>query len=228
MTIASDPVLVSSTPSEPRLAPSTVARKLDLACGQRPQAGFEGLDIFEGAQHRWNLAAYPWRLTKRDASGVAIGTEAIADSSILELHCSHYIEHIPMEYVDDAGEPVRFGTPGARDSLFRFFDECYRILIPGGHATIVCPANRSDRADWDPTHRRRIAQMTFGYLWIEWRKANALDHYNIQCNFAAQVGFTQDKVMETLHPEAAQYRYNHLSNIQHDWVVKLTSLKPAL
>lgn len=145
------------------LASPPVTRKLDLACGQSPREGFEGVDIFVGAQHVVDLQRYPW---------------PFADESVLELNCSHYIEHIPMEVVMQ-GDPVL----GGKDALCAFFDECYRILAPDGWLHLDWPAHTSNRAFQDPTHRRFIPPETLGYMNQAWRMANRLDHYNVHCNF---------------------------------------------
>ncbi len=123
--------------------------KLDLACGQMPHEGFEGVDLWEGAKHRLDLFRCPWPWE---------------DGSVEELHCSHFIEHIPMEEIEHNGRK--------KDRLFAFFDECYRILKPGGRMTVFCPNARSNRAFQDPTHRRFIVAETFLYLHKPWRVAN--------------------------------------------------------
>ena len=136
-----------------QLAPDTVTRKLDLACGQSPREGFEGVDRWEGAQHRVNLFKFPW---------------PFGDSSVAELHCSHFIEHIPMiEVYPEDGTPVHYGE--GVDLFLRFFDECFRILVPGGWMEVTCPCARHNRAYQDPTHRRFIVSETFLYLSKEFR-----------------------------------------------------------
>jgi hypothetical protein len=171
------------------VAPPAVTRKLDLACGQTPCEGFEGVDVFPGAQHVVDLQKFPW---------------PFADNSIAELHCSHYIEHIPARPVDERDLPrdpyLANHSPAAaarqaayaaamtgKDHLFAFFDECYRILEPDGWLTVQVPAHCSDRAFQDPTHRRFITVQTFGYMNYEWRKMNRLDHYNVDCHFISNV-----------------------------------------
>jgi predicted SAM-dependent methyltransferase len=205
-----------------------VTRKLDLACGQSPRDGFEGVDIYAGAQHQVDLQEYPW---------------PFEDESVLELNCSHYIEHIPMEYVMLPLTPTEscgalfdtahdcYGSGCRRfprkDALFAFFDECYRILVPDGWLHVVVPAHRSDRAFQDPTHRRFITAQTFAYMNEDWRRVNKLDHYNVECNF---IGDCHPVVLEELnlrYPDTAQRMIQRDWNTVIDWTAKMQR-KPRL
>lgn len=132
--------------------------KLDLACGQNKAEGFTGVDIWEGADIKHDLTQYPW---------------PFKDRSVSELHCSHYVEHIPMENVEAS----------KTDHLIMFMNEANRILKKNGTFTIRHPHNRSDRAFQDPTHRRFIPNATWYYFSKEWREVNKLDHYPITSNF---------------------------------------------
>jgi SAM-dependent methyltransferase len=175
--------------------------KLDLACGQTPREGFEGVDLWEGAKHRQDLLKFPWPWE---------------DVSVDELHCSHFIEHIPMAT-----------TPAGKDLLFAFFDECYRILKPGGRMTVLCPNARSNRAFQDPTHRRFIVAETFLYLHKPWRAANKLDHYAVDCDFQVQVDPLVPQEFTLLHPEAAMRRFNESWNVIMDWQAVLVKAAAA-
>lgn len=196
-------------PAMPALGRGPVIRKLDLACGQTPREGFEGVDIWEGAQHRVNLMTYPWPFD---------------DNSVAELHCSHFIEHIPMIHVDAFGAPIPYpeGMATGQDALLRFFDECYRILAPNGAMKVHWPALRSNRAFWDPTHRRFIPEETMLYLNRDWRAMNRLDHYKANCNFAVNVGHTFDKALGVRTPEIQRemiyHRWNHVVDLVADLV----------
>lgn len=189
------------------LARSVPTLKLDLACGQNPKADFEGVDVcaLPGVKHVVDLQRYPWPWP---------------DNSVAELHSSHYIEHIPMEMID------------GQDAFFRFFDECYRILVPDGWMTVVCPCARSNRAFQDPTHRRFIVMETFFYLWKPWREQNGLSHYNVKCNFAGDVSPGVDAAiaqeLQLRHPGATgpQQRFQESWNVVLDWHAKLKAIKP--
>jgi predicted SAM-dependent methyltransferase len=198
----------------------TVTRQLDLACGQTRAAGHEGVDIWEGAQHRQNLCRFPWI----DATT----GKSFEDNSIASLRCSHFIEHIPTEYVDAAGNYVPIGTPGARDLFLAFFDECYRILVPDGNLQVLTPCARNNRAFQDPTHRRFIVMETFLYLSKTWREANKLDHYHVQCDFDPGVNFSMSVELSTRSDEVKQQKFTEAWNVIGDWDVLLKSKKPAL
>lgn len=189
-----------------------VTRKLDLAAGQSPREGFEGVDVWSGSQHVVNLQRYPW---------------PFEDESVAELHCSHYIEHIPMGMLLESLTLQPLDGHRGKDALFSFFDECYRILIPGGWLTVQWPSHRSDRAFQDPTHRRFPTAQTMSYMNEQWRRTNRLDHYNVDCNFGDEHGNAVlaspivDQALELRHPEAAQKLIHHQWNTTIDWVAKL-------
>ena len=145
--------------------------KLDLASGQTPREGFTGVDLFTG-DNRVDLLSFPWPW---------------ADGSVDAVHCSHFVEHIPMAYIDaDNREHARAGLD-RKDLFCAFFDEVHRILKPGGKATIIVPYGRHSRGFQDPTHRRFIVEETFLYLNAEWRAANKLEHYLGRANFVCNV-----------------------------------------
>lgn len=74
--------------------------KLDLACGQRKQAGFEGVDIAPGPGIDFvlDLEKFPW--------------EPFKDHSVEEVYCSHYIEHTPdlMKFMDEIWRVCKDGA----------------------------------------------------------------------------------------------------------------------
>ena len=64
---------------------SDVPFKLDLGCGKNKQAGFVGVDerAFEGVDVAHDLRRpWPW-----------------SDSSVDEVHCSHFLEHLTGQNV---------------------------------------------------------------------------------------------------------------------------------
>lgn len=186
------------------LANNELPKRVDLACGQSKKAGFIGIDRAEapGVDIVHDLTVYPW---------------PFADNSVDELHSSHYVEHIPMVELFHGGK--------SKDAFFAFFDECYRILKPGGTMLVICPHLQNVRAFQDPTHRRFIPAESFVYLNKEWRDVNRLNHYNVDCNFAGKSDVTTFPEMNTLHPEAAARRFKESWNVIQDLVVTLIAIK---
>lgn len=188
--------------------------KLDLGCGQNPKDGFEGVDILGGkAKHVCDLFKFPW---------------PFKDNSVDEIHCSHFLEHIPAREIeardlsnDDNIDRERFI---GQDMLFAFMDECYRIMKKDTWMHVVVPSGRSSRAFWDPTHRRFFMQETFLYFAAEWRKLNGLDHYRVRCNFGIDCGQSIPTEETLFSQDAQQMRFKHYWNVTADWIAKLKKL----
>lgn len=191
-------------------APSDL--KLDLASGQNCREGYESVDRWKGAKHVVDLLKFPW---------------PFKDNSCEALHCSHFVEHIPH-------------GDGEKDLFFAFFDECWRILKPGSILTVITPCGRSNRAWYDPTHRRAIMAETFLYLNANWRKQNLLDHYNVLCDFdvtcdpainidgAGKSWMDQPEVAlksDAVKGEILDRRMNHEWNWISDWSATLKARK---
>jgi len=196
------------------LAPSGMPVKLDLACGQSPREGFKGVDLLApNADQKVDLLKFPWPWE---------------DSSVDELHCSHFVEHIhnrEVEERDIIGSLSDEKHFVGKDMLLAFFDEAYRILKPKGTMMVIVPALQTVRAFQDPTHRRYIPSETFLYLNADWRKANRLDHYRVNCDFQGSINHTCFEEMNLLHPEAAARRFREGWNTIYDWHVVLVSKK---
>lgn len=211
-------------PATPTPVEMAVAKPLllDLAAGQNPREGYEGVDIWPGAKHCVNLWKFPWPW---------------ADNSVDGLHCSHHIEHIPCREVEERDilvDPKKDGIEAwetaqkewvGRDMFLSFFDECWRILKPGGKMSVICPCARNNRAFQDPTHRRFIVAETFLYLNENFRKTNKLDHYRVKCDFNVQADPVVLTEMSLLHPEAQQRRFNESWNTIIDWSANLVAIK---
>ena len=199
-------------------AASPIAIKLDLGCGQNPKEGHEGVDLYgDKAKHKVDLFKFPWPF------------EA---NSIDEIHASHLLEHIPARTVEQGdlanGGKVstvlsECGYLGA-DMLFAFMDECYRILRPDGWMHVVVPSGRSNRAFWDPTHRRFFMQETFLYFAREWRKQNSLDHYRVACNFGVEVSHSLPQEESLRSAESQAQRFLTCWNVTVDWIARLKKL----
>lgn len=186
--------------------------RLDLAGGENPADGFECVDLYApNAKHRVNLFTFPWPWE---------------DSSVDEIHCAHFIEHIPMVFVDKnqpTFPPSHFGGEGQVDLWCAFFDECWRILKPGAKMTVFTPHVQSVRAFQDPTHRRFHSEANFLYLDKKWRKANQLSHYLGDCDFEIHVDRLGPMEENFRHPEAQNLRNIHYWNAVYD--LKATLIK---
>jgi len=174
--------------------------KLDLGCGKHKKEGFLGIDrrLFEGVDAATDLTQKRWIFEQAQLgplkllplSGEYSGKFMLPDCSIWEVHCSHFLEH--LEHNQRQPERVRF------------MNELWRVLIPGGVATIITPHWASNRAYGDFTHADKpVTEMFYSYLDKEWRKQEAPDNdieYNADgysCDFEHELG-------HGLHPHFAE------------------------
>lgn len=238
--------VVASAPRELELAKPATTLKLDLACGQNCVEGFEGVDLpGTGAHIEATLAALRKKAdrTPEDDKRVVELEKARAnlkhevnlmrfpwpwpDSSVLEINCSHFVEHLPMEFVDEFGNYVPCGMPGAQDLFFKFFDEVYRVLVPEGWAKIVVPCLRNNRAFQDPTHRRFLPAEAFFYLFKQFRDVNKLDHYNVRCNYDGKIEPAVTPEINARSQDVQQRMFNESWNAIVDWHVHLKAVKDS-
>jgi SAM-dependent methyltransferase len=169
--------------------------KLDLGCGTQKRAGFFGVDRrrFAGVDGVTDLTRKSWIFEDREIGGIKLlaaeGGYTLPDNSVAEAYCSHFLEH--LEHNQRAPERVRF------------MNELWRVLIPGGAATIITPHWASNRAYGDFTHADKpVTEMFYSYLDKAWRHSNAPDNdieYNpdgYYCDFESKLG-------HSIHPEFA-------------------------
>ena len=176
------------------------ATKLDLACGIRKKEGFFGIDKikFDGVDLVYDLTVMPW---------------PIASHSIEEVHCSHYIEHLPAF------------------NRIQFVNELYRVMKPGAKATLIAPHWCSTRAYGDMTHQwPPVAEMWFYYLSKKWRldDGNA-PHEDVKhnpegysCDFEATWGYSVNPAIVTRNQEYQQYAMQWLKEAAQDIIATLT------
>lgn len=121
------------------------------------------------------------------------------DGSVEEIHASHVVEHF--------ASPQRCWV----------MNEMYRVLQPGGKATIIVPSWSSGRAYGDPTHQwPPVSEMWFYYLGKKWRDEQA-PHTNsmLECDFDATWGYGMHQSLLARNPEYQQYALNwHKESVQ--------------
>jgi SAM-dependent methyltransferase len=158
--------------------------KLDLGCGPNKREGFLGVDQypFDGKVDVVMNIADPMMWQRWE------------DGSVEEIHTSHFIEHL---------------TAIERAEVF---NQAWRVLVPGGKMTVICPHWGSCRAYGDPTHKwPPIGEMFFYYLDKTWRDANAphTDRANwghgYNCNFETTWGYTLNPNLNVRNREYQQF-----------------------
>ena len=181
--------------------------KYDLACGDRKQDGFLGVEIekTKSVDIVANLLEFPWKFAK--------------DNSVDELYCSHFIEHIPMCYWNKGNVYTLVQKDNNSVELFeKFISECHRILKKGGKLTVIAPYYSSMRAWQDPTHRRAITDATFWYFDRNWRKANILEHCHVDVDFEFTGGYSVNGQWTTRNTETQQFAFkNYVNAIDDIW-----------
>lgn len=125
----------------------------------------------------------------------------IESESVEEIYCSHYVEHT--------------------SDLFKFMNECYRILIPSGKMTVLAPYWSSVRCWMDPTHKRAISENTFLYFNKSWRESQKLDHYDVSCDFDFSYGYSISPEWTVRSEEARAFAIKHYNNVITDIQVAL-------
>jgi SAM-dependent methyltransferase len=136
------------------------------------------------------------------------------DNSVSDIHMSHVLEHFEsMERV-------------------HIINEMYRVLIPGGKASIITPHWASQRAYGDPTHKwAPVSEFFFYYVWKEWRLQNAPHTdiefnpkgFNCDFNFAGGYGLHPD--MNGWNDERKQYAQKWYKEAATDTHMTITSQK---
>jgi Methyltransferase domain len=128
------------------------------------------------------------------------------DNSVSDVHCSHFVEHLTGQ------------------ERILFFNELYRIMIPGGKAKIITPYYKSIRAYQDPTHAfPPVCENFYYYLDVNWRRQNRLDHYlGIKCDFEFFGYYSfQDGTISLKNEETRNFWIDKYWNIVADLIVEL-------
>ena len=174
---------------------------LDLGCGSQKRPGFLGVDRrqFPGVDGVTDLTQKHWLFDRPQLGSVKLVAATTADgeprfmlpdNSVAEAYSSHFLEHLDHNQ--------------AKPERVRFMNELWRVLVPGGKATITTPHWASNRAYGDFTHADKpVSEMFYCYLNKAWRKQNAPDN-DIEFN---PDGYSCDfdwELTYSLHPDLAE------------------------
>lgn len=188
--------------------------KYNFGVGNTKEPGYVGVDIVKTDQTDVvaNLFKFPYSFAQ--------------DNSAEEIFTSHFIEHLPMAYVSPSGKVSLIPEDGeSMDMLDKFFEECWRILAPGGKLVIVVPYYNSMRAWQDPSHRRAISEATFLYANKEWRIQNGLDHCHSKANFNYGFGYAWDQTLLTRDDNYRGFAAKFYTNSITDLYATLTKIE---
>ncbi len=138
------------------------------------------------------------------------------DNSVQEAHASHFVEHLnAMERVG-------------------FWNELYRILVPGGTCQVIVPHWNSNRAYGDPTHQwPPVSEMAFYYLKKEWRSQNAphtdAEHLKggFSCDLDATWAYSMRPDLMVRNQEYQQFAMQNYKECLMDTIVTVTKPKSA-
>jgi hypothetical protein len=195
------PAAVPPSPSISNASPlvPTALLKLDLGCGPNKAPGFYGVD-------QYAMSGVDLVLDLGDTTL----TWPWAEASVEEVRSSHFFEHLDQS------------------QRTHFLNELFRILIPGGKATLTTPYWASSRAYGDPSHAwPPIGEMTFFYANKEWRRVNA-PHTDaawfpggFTCDFEFTAGYTLHPEIQPRNTELQQKAVTFLKEAAQDMIATL-------
>jgi SAM-dependent methyltransferase len=185
-----------------------IGLKLDLGCGMGKRPGFIGIDRrqFQGVDGVTDLTKRRWLFERPVLGGISLNAAnldgrsgfILPDNSVAEVHCSHFLEHLEHNQ--------------AKPERVRFMNELWRVLVPGGKATIITPHWASNRAYGDFTHADKpVSEMFYYYLDRDWRAINAPDNdieFNpdgYSCDFSSELGHSVHPVVMDKGREEVSY-----------------------
>lgn len=135
------------------------------------------------------------------------------DDSVDEAVASHFLEHL------------------TQNERMHFMNELFRVLKPGGKATVITPHWASNRAYGDMTHQwPPVAEMFYYYLKQSWRDTQA-PHTDIKwnpdgftCNFDATWGYSFGPDLGVRNQEYIQFALQNFKEAAQD--LHATLIKP--
>lgn len=133
------------------------------------------------------------------------------DGTVEEAHASHFVEHLTAQ------------------ERINLVNELYRVLKPGGKATIITPHWASARAYGDLTHQwPPVAEMWYYYLSKQWRDGNA-PHCDIahnpqgyDCDFEATWGYGLHASLTVRNQEYQQFALSNYKEAAQDLHATIT------
>jgi ubiquinone/menaquinone biosynthesis C-methylase UbiE len=198
---------------------------IDLGCGKSKKPGFMGIDrrAFDGVDGVTDLTKSRWVFAESSLGGIDLlplgaGEFVLPDSSVNEAYCSHFLEHLEHNQ--------------RRPERVRFMNELWRVLVPGGKATIITPHWASNRAYGDFTHADKpVSEMFYFYLNRDWRIVNAPDNdaeFNpdgYTCHFEAEFGCSLHPDLGELTPEDRSFALAWYKEAASDLYANLVAIK---
>lgn len=208
------------------MSEEAVSIKLDIGCGSNKKPGFTGVDKYAmpGVDLVLNVVAQAHAPYNEDNGDIRCFYRPWpwADSSVDEIHCSHFVEHL------------------TQIERCWFVNELHRIMKPGAKATIITPHWASNRAYGDPTHQwPAVSEMWFYYLSREWRLGNPekglganAPHTDatywppgFNCDFEAVWGYNFHPALLTKHDTVKQEMMQWYKEAIFDTIATLTARK---
>jgi SAM-dependent methyltransferase len=127
------------------------------------------------------------------------------DASASEVFSSQFVEHL------EAAERINFAN------------ELYRILVPGGKATIITPHWASARAYGDLTHKwPPVTEFWYYYLHKKWRDVNAPHNDFYSCDFDFSVEYVLRKDLLAKSDPEKIFALTNFKEAAEDLVALLT------
>lgn len=187
--------------------------KLDIGCGKNKAPGYHGVDAiaFEGVDTVMNVVRRRMAPVLDDAGNV-IEPEQFdawpwASESIEDIHCSHFVEHL------------------TREEWVPFFNEAYRVLMPGGQLRVITPHFAHACAYGDPTHKSFLSEWVGNYLNRAWRESQA-PHSPYTCDFDVVPSCSFDDWMNGRHIDVQTFAVTRYINSARDLILTCTKRKP--
>jgi SAM-dependent methyltransferase len=165
---------------------------LDLACGNRKEEGYIGIDIAktEAVDYVHDLTSFPY---------------PIDDGVVDSIMCSHFFEHLTghqrMTFMDEC---YRILKPGSKMVIICPYWSSMRSVQDPTH-------------QWPP-----VCEASFLYFNKEWRIENKLDHYPIKCDFDYSYGYALDNDLLVRNIDWQQFAVKHYIQAVNDLQISLT------